>query len=675
VRTAAHLGACIALALAIFAGAGCVRDNAEGRPWIHDIRFVGLRSVSKRDLKKKISIQETSWMPWAPRKYLDPFALPGDRARIEAYYHAHGYFDAHVTAADVHSRKKPGSVDIEFQIDEGQLTRITGVEVEGVEDAGLKTDEVRKKLKLKIGTSFIHDQYLEAKDLLRERLRMKGYAWAQVHGEVEVDRDARGAAIQLEAVPGPLVRIGRVEVEGNDRVRAVDIERTADLTTGRLYSPLEIETARGRVYNTGVFGSVRLELVRDPIDPSIAHVQIHVQESTFRELRLGGGLAVESQRNDVHLFVQYTRRNFLGGLRTLRLRLEPAFVVVPALWNIARYGPAAIAEAEFKQPFLFGLRHLGLRWLVGYDLGIDYAFQYHGPRTQLGLIYGLWRNHVQLGLSYNIQFLDFFNTAPGVLSDPALSGSVYGYVDPFRVAWWQEDLGLDLRDKPLDPHQGAYFLVSAEEGGVYTGSAFEYEKIVPDARAYAPLGSRVTFAARMQYGRVWSQGDLGSPITRRLYLGGPNSHRGFNYNRLSYQIPSGQQNVPPLPIGGDEMVLIQGELRVRIVKISGNWFGLVAFADGGDVAMPRCRRVDESGAGRGATTMPGDCPPGLATALQRIDFSQLHWAVGGGLRYNTVIGTIRLDVGVRLNRLEDAALPTPDPGQRIAYHLSVGEAF
>ena len=37
------------------------------------------------------------------------------------------------------------------------------------------------------------------------------------------------------------------------------------------------------------------------------------------------------------------------------------------------------------------------------------------------------------------------------------------------------------------------------------GGDFQYEKISPDARAYAPLGKRVTFAVRVQYGRIFGR--------------------------------------------------------------------------------------------------------------------------------------------------------------------------
>jgi hypothetical protein len=43
-----------------------------------------------------------------------------------------------------------------------------------------------------------------------------------------------------------------------------------------------------------------------------------------------------------------------------------------------------------------------------------------------------------------------------------------------------------------------------------------------------------------------------------------------------------------------------------------------------------------------------------------------------------VIGTVRFDLGVRLNRLSPTqadGTPNADPGQRFAFHLSVGEPF
>jgi len=273
----------------------------------------------------------------------------------------------------------------------------------------------------------------------------------------------------------------------------------------------------------------------------------------------------------------------------------------------------------------------------------------------------------------------FFNTVPAFQDDPHAASKLYGYTNPYRVAWLQQDFMLDLRDKPLAPHKGGYLGVQLEEGGVYAGGAFTYEKILPEARLYIPMGSRITFATRGEFGQVFAASDQGSPITRRFYMGGPDSHRGFNYNRLSLQVPIGYPGAPNLPIGGDQLLLLQGELRVNIVRLYGNWFGLTGFVDAGDVAAPTTSANLEAVLAPSPTNPGGICgyaqTPRLSTSVQ---FSKLHTAVGGGLRYKTVIGTIRADVGVRVNRTtpcESDGTPNPDPNSRVAFHISIGESF
>ena len=655
----------VALALAC---CGCAGEKADGRPWIHRITLDGVKHLSARDLKKHIALEKTNWLGY-PKQYLDPFEVDGDRARIEAYYQAHGYFQARVTAAEVKPHKGPAdhptAVDVHLTIDEGEPTKIAAVELGGLDGLRAKKRIEKETLaKLKVGAVFDHGTYLAQKDVLVERLKEHAHAWAKVEGVVEIDRDRNEARIKLTATPGPFVRYGHLHVNGCARVRERDIERHArvQIREGARFHPEDLEDLRGKLYQLGVFSSVRVELEPSIGDPTVADVIISVKEGTFNELRIGLGLGLESQRTDAHAAFIYTRRNFLRGLRTLRLRIEPAWVAIPAFWNNQRTGPQILAEGTLTQPDRPWPGAM-LKWTVGYDIGIEYAYQYHGPRTSLGVTHAFWHQRVLVGLSYNFQFLQFFNTDPVILNDPAQAGQLFGFVDPYRLGWWQQDLALDLRDHPLDAHKGLYVGAGLEEGGVYAGGAFQYEKLGPDLRFYVPMGGRVTLAGRAQFGQILVQGDLGSPVTRRFYLGGPNSHRGFNYNRLSYQVPSGVNGIPPIPIGGDQMVLGQLELRVNIVQLFGQWLALAAFWDAGDVAAPSC-------ASTAACQIPG--------ARTTVSLGELHHAVGGGIRYKTVIGSIRFDLGVRLNRLaptEPDGTPNPDPGQRFAFHISVGEAF
>ena len=140
-----------------------------------------------------------------------------------------------------------------------------------------------------------------------------------------------------------------------------------------------------------------------------------------------------------------------------------------------------------------------------------------------------------------------------------------------------------------------------------------------------------------------------SPATRRYALGGPNSHRGFTYGRLSPQAidhVSGQR----IPLGGNGAVLFSGELRLRLFRLYSYWVNLVPFFDAGD----------------------------CVAAFNQLDLANLHLATGGSLAYETPIGALLLGVGVRLNRVgptEAGGLENPDPGDRLAFHLTLGAAF
>jgi translocation and assembly module TamA len=635
---------------AALAGAGCGGEAAEGRPWVHTVSIHGNRNLKASTIKDHIALEGRSWLPWSPKHYLDPVTLEVDRRRVEAIYRAHGYFFARVTNVEVKHRGKD-SVDVRITVDEGPATRIRKLAVRGLEELPARDRRyVLAQLPLRRGAVFVHQDYLASRGVIGARLRQRGYAFAEVRGEAEVDRPRQTADVALQVDVGPRANFGAVRIDRQGKTRGADwrLKRRAQLDYGQRFDPEKLEAARARIFAVGLYSSVRVDYLRDPQHPGFANVVITVRPSPPNELRLGGGFGFEQDRQEIHLRVQYTRRDFLGGLRTLRVRLLPAYVVFPALWKIDRQGPAGTLDATLTQPDWLA-RDLALRGTVGFDLGIDYAFRYWGPRGAVGLTYPLFGGRLVFSGSYNLQQLNFFDTAPNLLEDPTLSRNFFGFVNPYLLSYLIEDALLDLRDRPLDPHRGLYFDLNLEEGASWLGSNFNYQRILPDFRGYLSAGKRVVLAGRLQWGHIYTLGGEASPITRRFYAGGADSHRGFNYNRLSPQVPSGS-SLPPIPVGGDELFLIQGEVRVRLFRILGSDLGVVAFVDAGD--------VPQRGFG--------------------IDFTQLNVAVGGGLRYRTIIGTVRADLGVRLNRLEPFqpdGRQNPDPGQRFAFHLSIGEAF
>ena len=625
--------------------AACAHPEADGRRWVRGVRIEGTRALSAGELREGLVTQATSWLPFTETKWFSDTSFELDLRRIVALYAERGFYGARIVRHAV-ERQAKNAVSVRIVVDEGTPTRVLRVLVDGLPELP-RDDRTRlvRVLPLREGRILDYRDYEKAKERLKLELRDRGYAYARVTGEVLVDRSRAEAVVRLVAQPGPEVRFGRARLVGHGEIPAALVLRKLLWSPGQRFHPELLVRSTTRLHELEVFSSVRLELPARPTP--VADVLITVAPGKLRRLRLGGGLGIERRRQEVRLQAEWTLRNFLGGLRTLRLRAKPAFVVTPAVWDVQRTGPAVETDVTLTQPDLLG-SGITVHGLVGYDLGVHEGYRYHGPRTRIGAERPFWRDLLRIGLSWNLQYFDFFDIDSAVFN-PAVTPLGLGFKDPYRLAWLEQVAELDLRDNPLDPRTGGWFGVRLEEGFGGVGGDFAYFKLTPEARGYLPLGQRFALAARLLWGWLKPASAQDSPITRRYALGGPTSHRGFTYGRLAPQVrdPVSERL---LPIGGDAAFLGSFELKVRVVRLVGYWLGVVAFVDGGDVT------------------------PELA----QLDLRRLHWAVGGSLAYETPIGAVRLGLGVRLNRLEEAAageLPNPDPGERLAFHLMIGASF
>ena len=219
----------------------------------------------------------------------------------------------------------------------------------------------------------------------------------------------------------------------------------------------------------------------------------------------------------------------------------------------------------------------------------------------------------------------------------------------YRLPYLEQRVTLDLRDDAANPQKGAYFRVGVHEAVKVWEPSWNYVRVTPEARAYAPLGLGMVLAARFAIGALYifdASSELDpdarklGPQSYRLRGGGSTSNRGFGPGELGDGISGG--------IRRWESSL---ELRIPLFKD----FSVVAFSDLGDVhAGPSFR------------------------------FSHLNGAIGGGLRYRTIVGPIRFDVGYRppWYQRADGSLPENQPRTDLGFtkfngavHLTIGESF
>lgn len=672
----------------------CASASSQPAVWVNSVEVAGTQELDAGDLAGVLETKATGIWPWSKKQPFVQDAMLQDSERIERAAAEQGFF-ATIVRTDLAGEGE--ARDVRFVVTEGARSKILQVNVTGQQASSSPSSEstsapvsahpmpadvdfsaVLEKNDIVVGRFYQQASYEKAKTALFEYLHAEGYPDAQVAGRVRVDKARAEVAVDFAVELGAKVRLAGLVVNGSGELPADRLRSLAEFPPGTPYSPNVMADTESRFYETGVIGAAKLELkplaASQPSaqnafanDGSFEWRDVHaeVTPAPLHEVRLGGGLGFQRRRQEIRLRAEYAHFNFLGGLRQLRISLRPAYAVIPTFWELRQHGPAGEFEVSLAQPNFLGTR-LTSFILFGYDLGIQEGFQFHGPRVQLGVERPFFRQRLRIGGSWNLQYLNFFNVDTAVF-DPLTTPLGLGFRNPYRLAYLEAFVMLDLRDSTLETTKGLYAEVRAEWGSEFFASQFNYLKLKPEVRGYISLGERITFAARAQLGWMEPYGAdraRESPLTRRFALGGPTSHRGFSIGRLAPQVPSGDCAVNPagcrtIPVGGHGSLLFQLDVRIRVVKLLGYWLGLVPFLDAGDVAAE----------------------------FSNLSLAKLHVATGLSVVYLAPFGELRIGTGVRLNRLRATELDgTTNPdgctdvsftkcAERFAFHLSIGGAF
>jgi outer membrane translocation and assembly module TamA len=220
---------------------------------------------------------------------------------------------------------------------------------------------------------------------------------------------------------------------------------------------------------------------------------------------------------------------------------------------------------------------------------------------------------------------DFSNVDPEALSDVEEDIAEDNFLlIQFAEVEWNTSKSL------LNPVRGFLLRGRVEHSNMALLSDVNFFKLLLEGRHYQRLWGEMILATRLKIGGIQPYGgSTDVPFNVRFFAGGPSSVRGFALNRL------GPLNDEGDPIGGQS--LLEGSVELRF-PIAGD-FGGAVFLDFGNVFLQ-------------AFTY---------------DLADLRYAIGPGLRYNTLIGPIRLDVGFIVDRR-----PGEDFGR---IEISIGQAF
>jgi translocation and assembly module TamA len=625
---------------------------------VTDIAFKGTKQVSQGDIEDRLATSQANFFSYVfgPVPTYDATTWTADLRRVERYYQSLGFFQAEVVDEQVKPDGK-GGVHLSLTIEEGNPTRVTAVEMEGLE--GLPEDiqkSAQKSLPIVVGQVFHEADWELLKAQLKTRLRELGYADAAVGGEAYVEVTNQTARVHVIADAGPRVKFGSIFITSgpHPEVPPETIIKTARgaVPTGAWFSESGLEEAQNRVFKMGVFGAVKVSA--GPPDPSADTVPIliDVREAPFHTVRYGGGVGADPSREEVHAIAEYTDRNFLGGLRQLSFKAKVGWAFVPQIWDLQANGLIFDFLTQFTQPNFFAPT---LKFLASLDLykQVEEGYGYYGGRARVGVAWNP-TSRLTLSPSYAFELDNVTGITNGLTGDiPTLAYGCDTNTSSCvqRLSFLEQTVVWDARDDVVDPKHGYYLGLSFQESGPWLGSGFNYIRILPEARGYVSVGP-VTFALRLTLGTILqpnpcsiSEAALAaqdcnpSPIVNRFFAGGPGSNRGFGTRELSPLLPLPNLPLTPtaqagsiaspiglpsqvlgnvIPIGGNGLLDASFEVRWAFAR---DWV-LATFIDAGFVSFGE---------------------------LRSDDLSSTQVAVGIGIRYRTPIGLLRLDLAYRLN--------------------------
>jgi outer membrane protein insertion porin family len=647
------------------------------RPFVRDVDFVGNKHVSTNELQDKIDLKLGS--------VYNPVDVQRARERMKEHYESEGYFEVQITP-DI-EKFADGDVKVVFTINEGRQMKIEEIVIRGnrgLTDKQIKNAMATQERQYWILRGTVQRQRLdEDVDRILQLYNDHGYIQARVEShDVTVDREKARVTINIVVVEGSQHHVASVGFTGVTLVPESEVRRQVKLKSGDVFSrsalrdsvksiedlysnigrasadvnpKLDIqpeskiailfEVSEGPtvyVERINIAGNVRsqdkilrreLQMAEGEIftlrklqrskqrltnlgyfekvevntapgsDKTKIVVNIDVTERPTGLFSIGGGF---SSADGILGTIDLSQNNFLGRgwLATIKIRAGA---------NIQQ------GQLSFTEPWLFD-RPLA----AGFDLFstqrqfLEYDYRTLGGGLRLSHPFEeFWRWHLGYRLTQD-DILHVKNPQDSFLRDEEgthVTSLVSGTI------------ARDSRDSVQTPSKGGQLGWSTDVAGL--GGDHHYSKTTLFMTYFQPVWFGHILSGRAEGGYGFGFGDERLPVFERFFLGGPNSIRSFKTRQISPQDEFGTR------IGGTSEVLGNVEYLIPLPFD----IRLAAFFDIGNVY-------------------------GFKT---KFDLTDLRKAAGGGIRWVSPFGAIRVDYGFNLDRR---------PGEKAAnFHFSVGSPF
>ncbi len=488
---------------------------------VRRIDFVGNESVLAKDLRKAMKTKTKNLLSFIDKSgRLIPEQLEEDRDGIRFAYQNRGFADAQVTNIEV-VPLEGNNVELIFAVREGIQYSVNRLRLDGV---GITSpDELMQRLQMVDGSLYTPDGLSGDIKALQEFYGTQGYIDSMIIPEISPAGTGL-VNVTYRIDEGAQSYINLVNIQGNTRTKDHVIRREMAVTPGDPYDTVLVDVSRQRLENLNYFSQVQT-IPTDTMIPGRKDLNVIVEEKRTGSFNFGAGF---STIDSLVGFAELTQSNFdilgwpnfVGGGQRLRIRGQ---------YGIER----ADAVISFTEPWFLG-QQLSLGAEVFYReasfLSPYYNQSNYGGAIQLRKPLG---EFVAANVEYKIEGIDIFNVTTSV---PQIAGGNYNGVNlPNQQGYYFRNalnagLTFDNRDNLFLTRRGTYVNFTGFLASITGQQDEDVYGLSLEGSQHVPLPWDLIFLARGQLATVDTVGGSGNvPIFDRLFLGGANNLRGFQF--------------------------------------------------------------------------------------------------------------------------------------------------
>jgi outer membrane protein insertion porin family len=608
-----------------------------------------------------------------------PFSEARVRAgivQLQLEYRRRGYFEMQAVPSFNDVGQPAGgvsTVDVVVAIKEGPQADVAGV-VFDPQAPHVPIADLRAVMRAKPGDPYVLAAATLDQAAIETLYRNRGFPNARVIVTHTESADRRAITLTVKIDEGAQVFVQDIRVIGNHRVDTPAILDAMPLKAGQPLGAAALQQSRQDIQRT--FGFRTVSIAQEPVlnDDRRQHVIVTVEEAPATTIAWGAGILVDQRlvanetgtTSSEHLdfgprgSFDITRQNVGGRNRAVDFSSRVGLRTNPNTpdnsFGFADYSVAAsyLEHRAFQS-------NIELRFTAYSERDVQTDFNYLKQGVTADLTYQASR-HVSVSGQYQLQFTKVFDQS--IPTDEQLL--IDRQFPQVRLSTLSGSVLWDRRNDPIAPSNGTLATANLELAPKALGSQVGFVKTLLQVSGYRAIdkGRRFVAAARAEVGLAHGfatqefldpsgnpviDPSTGAPLfvaalpaSERFYAGGGSSVRGFDQDVLG--VPLIIEN-DGLSLGGNGMVVLNLELRTRVMRLAGRDFGIVTFVDGGNVFLN----------------------------ASDANLTQLRGTAGFGFRYNSPLGPIRLDYGFKFTRLPFGTSGMLEPGW--TWHLSVGEAF